>query len=423
MGQDTSKEARSSSKPRAIAPTQSPVRLCMFSEREMVSMEVRWCDTSSAKQRWSSEEDNFCTPYEAEKILPSCATNISVEFFVCSDGSKTPVYKKGTAVKESLIEPVVERIELRLNPSKIVANDRGASNNIDAIFTLDGCGYDCHVKSAWNRAGEPRSWEIYDDKSERPDPALPLLTLIAADNVPAPPLEFMNAASGVVLATNRLVAALKALQEVRRVGLKQFQDIDQGFDLQWWLVNIGNTCSLASDTASALTAVCSPTTSAITGFIAASFTSSAWVYDVIGEGMRNKRVRQAYFWMLRECMAVQELEKQWQKASKLAEDEQVLSSAIEYGQLGSAQEVLKTICGNTFCITFDVASSTASCFPVIPVKIPLYLTWIGVVGCFLVCANGWVEQKQSQKTVKEMALALQKSMDKTDEYLSKPGAL
>lgn len=397
-------------------------------------MEVKWCDETNEKQRWSSDEDNFCTPYEAEKVLPSCVTNITVQFkVVLSDGHKRDVCKvdrsvggakenarllassNGKAFKESAPEVV----ELRTNPAKIIDNDRGTSNSIDAIFTLAGSSNDCYLKSAWNAAGEPRSWEVNDYESERPEPSLPLPVLIAADETPTPPSELMNSASGVVYATNRFVAALRALQEVRRVGMEQLAQIDKNFDLQWWLINIGNTASLISDTTSALTVVSDPVTSIVTGFMGATITSSCWIYDTIGEEAFNKKARTLLFWMLRNCVAVQELEKKWLRATKRAEDEQVLSQAIEYGILGSHYETLKTITGNTFCVVMDVTSSTLSIPPpaVVPLKYPLYLTWIGVVGCALVCLNGWVNTKQSQKTIQEMAVQLKQCSDKTDEAL------
>lgn len=241
----------------------------------------------------------------------------------------------------------------------------------------------------------------------------------AADSVPAPPPELVNSSIAAVHAENRLVAALVALQDVRSAGIEQLCDLEGQFALQWWLVNIGATMSLCWDVASACTAVQSPMISAATGFVAATITVTCLAYDTIGENMKTRKVRHLSMWIDRNSDTCADVEAEWQDAHCLPDDEQVLSAGVEVGPLSSAGELLKSIGGNCFCIAFDITSSTMSCFPSIPVKFPLFLSWIGVLGCFFVTLAFWLATKQSQRTTQEMVAALQANLDRSDDWLKK----
>jgi len=434
----------------------------MVSESEQVAMEVTWRDETSEHERWFSYDDNFCTPWMSTKLLPSSATNISVRFYIrCTEEETVCGYltdargkpEEATDKEEAEDEPTrqlsqgqvfkwepvlkahehamgeekkklqpPEVIELRTNAGKFVESSRGVSNSIDAVFTLAGCGLDCHLKSAWNAAGEPRSWEVCDEESGRPEPAETLPVLRAADATPSPPPELGNKASAYVHATNRFIAALKALQQVRRDGMEQLDEIDGGFTMQWWTVNIMNTISFGCDTTSAATVIPCPPVSIATGFSSALLTITQWTIDSLGEARKNRRLRELLYWMLWNCVAVQELERKWQAARKAAEDDLVLSEAIDSGIMGDHYEIIRTIAGNTFCITFDIVStstsvcnSTARC----PIRVPYVLSWFGAFGCFVVAANGWFTTKQVQSTVREMALKLQAASEIADKHLEK----
>lgn len=403
--------------------TQPPIRLRMISEGDQVAMQVEWCEQSDEKQRWSSDEDNFCTPWEATKLLPSCATNISIHFHTKrkqgeddkegedNDEVRVPVTwanrSDGATGKERF-----DSIELRMNPTRFQKVDRG----IDAVFRVSGYGPDCFLKSAWNK-GEPRSWELRDEESSRPEPADTLPVLAAADSTPFPPPELGNKVSAYVYATNRFVTGLRALQQVRRDGIQELSEIDEGFTLQWWGVNVGNSASFACDTVSAITVIPCPPVSILTGFCSAVITVSGWTFDTLGEASKNRRLRRLLYWMLWNCLAVQELEKKWQAARMAVEADKLLSKDLSDGLLGDHFEIIRTIAGNSFCITFDTVSSGCSCFKSCPVKVPFYLTWFGALGCFMVAANGWFTTKTIQTTVREMGEKLEEATKIADKWI------
>jgi len=436
MGQESSKAIGNEAPHRQSSPdnaaTQPPIRLRMHAESDQVAMEVKWCeDGSKVQQRWCSDEDNFCTPWDSTKLLPSSATNISVQFYTkkvetVEEEEKTEkIYvlkanakNHSESASESATSTEPEVIELRMSPKK-AESTRGINNSIDAMFTIAGSGSECHLKSAWNAAGEPRSWEVCDEDGGRPEPSEPLPVLVAADETPAPPPELGNNKSAYVLVTNRFVAALRALQQVRKDGMAELEDLDAGLTGQWWGVNIANSCSFCCDSASALTVIPCPLASIITGFCSATITTTTWSLDTVFEAKKNTRLRDLLYWMMWNCIAVQELEKKWQAAKKVAEGNPSLSRCLNEGLLGSQAEYLRTVTGNTFCITFDTVSSSCSIFKVCPVMVPLWLTWVGAVGCFMVAANGWLTTKQMQETVRDMAIQLAEATKVADEHLEK----
>merc|ERR1711907_408651 len=106
-------------------------------------------------------------------------------------------------------------------------------------------------------------------------------------------------------------------------------------------------------------------------------------------------------------------------AQHQADDSLKLCIGPEEGALGSHLEVIRTIAGNSLCVTFDICSTTCSCIKQCPIKLPLWYGWFGALGCVVVAANSWLTTKAIQLTVQDMAMKLQEASRLADEYLDK----
>jgi len=75
--------------------TQPPCRLRMVCSDILCrrAMEVEWENGSGTRQTWSSATDQFCSWFEAEKLLPASVTSISVRFRVITALGDKTVYK------------------------------------------------------------------------------------------------------------------------------------------------------------------------------------------------------------------------------------------------------------------------------------------------------------------------------------------
>lgn len=203
-----------------------------YADRDSLrSMEVEWEDEAGKRQHWSStEEAARCGWYEAERLLPSSASDISIQFRCHGDlGIIKEVGKvdrhRGCAWVTSDVpeQPQVEVIRIR-------ADGHSGSSPVDAIFELTGSVLDCHVSRAVNvaRQGPAEPWEFWEDEQMKPQEEPPLMTIRAADGAALPSAGLKDPRSYMAKSTLRLGAAVRKMVEIHRCTLEALRVLDRG---------------------------------------------------------------------------------------------------------------------------------------------------------------------------------------------------
>lgn len=217
------------------------------------SMLVRWQDATGARS-WSSSLEADGPEggwYEAEKLLPSTAMHITVQFQAHGPGGPWDVCQVDRRKDCRWIAGPgghpVEVIRLRTDAGSV-------ADDVDVLFELAGPMHGCYLWRAWNtaRAGPRQHWEHWPERETRPKLAGRPLTLEAADG--AAPLLYMPGEPMVrcKCATKRLSAAAHALVDVHRQTLERLRELDARFTDQWFGVNMGTTASAGLGIASAV---------------------------------------------------------------------------------------------------------------------------------------------------------------------------
>jgi len=233
----------------SVAPCLSargpPVRLRMASADKLCAraMVVEWEDGSDARQRWVSAEDPLQSGwFEAEKLLPPTANNITVQFKVKGPRKKWDVCMVDRRDSCSWVLLGEGRYAQEIICFRI--GSQHAVDPIDAVFELRGPMHRCFVGRAWNasRVGDPEEWECWEDEQSRPPTEESPVTLLAADSAA---LHSSCVSRDVIfdIATCRLCAAALALLDVHRETLRALRGLDASCTNQWLRTNMGTTLS------------------------------------------------------------------------------------------------------------------------------------------------------------------------------------
>lgn len=231
--------------PLKVTMTGPPVRLRMASADKLCprSMLVEWEDGSEERQCWVSSEDPLQSGwYEAEKLLPPSATNISVRFKIRGLHKKWDVCMVDRQNGCSWILLGEKRYAKEVICFRV--GSQCACDPIDAVFELKGPMHRCFLHRAWNAAteGACEEWEYWDDEDSRPPLEGKPATLVAADAV-AVPKEFDCLEEYTNAVTNRFCAAAFELLDVHRTTLRALSGLDATCTGRWLRANVGTTTS------------------------------------------------------------------------------------------------------------------------------------------------------------------------------------
>lgn len=297
-----------------------PVRLRMTSADFLCqrSMLVRWCDPAGVEQSWSSSTEADGPEggwFEAEKLLPSGARNISVQFQAHGPGGPWDVCQVDRRRDCCWVAPAGSRAAevLRLRSDVLTVGD-----TVDALFELAGPMHGCYIWRAWNAAGAARHrpWEHWPDPESRPRPAGRPKTLDAADG--AAPL--LSAPGDPMVrcrcTTKRLSAAAEALVGVHRRTLEGLRALDTRFTDQWLGVNVGTTASAGLGIASAVLLFTAPPVGVSLGIGSTLTGGLAFAGDSLADhshmtDLKHQLSQDAY-----DAFVVGELLKEWMHAKR-----------------------------------------------------------------------------------------------------------
>jgi len=298
--------------------TRPPLRLRMLSADMLCarSMELKWEDGTGVQRQWSSWTDETEGGwYEAVKLLPSCATDISVRFQVRGVGGPYPVCavdrrKRSTPWVQGLEGAYVEEaVHLRSDCDHI-------SDGVDVVFELCGPMHGCYVCRAWNaaRAGSRQPWEWWPERDSRPKEEAPLSALKAAD-LAAP----LSAGQGhpqahYACATKRMCAAARRLLDMHRWTLAGLRHLDSRFTGQWLGVNMGNTASAGLGIASAVLLFVAPPVGVGLGIGSAVTSGITFAGDSLADRAHQADLRQQLALDDWNVAALAELLDEWARA-------------------------------------------------------------------------------------------------------------
>mmetsp|Transcript_22300 Transcript_22300/g.51037 ORF Transcript_22300/g.51037 Transcript_22300/m.51037 type:complete len:606 (-) Transcript_22300:70-1887(-) len=422
--------AGSSSKP--------PMRFRMCSSDFLAhrSMELEWDNGSGERQRWSSYMDPLSGWWEAEKVLPASATNVCVRFnvHVLTNSYRMPKYDRRRKCRPpkqvGSSDSDVEEIWF--------TGGRGQETGaVDATFELQGLPSECNVWRAWNAArgaGTPPEWEFWEDEQSRPQTRSTLLVLEAADAActPAQSLQSKEPLEHCATTTKRLVAAVKALQSVRRDVLSQLRNLDARFTGQWAAVNSTNTLSAGLAVAGAAALFVAPPVGIGLGIGSAVSGGAASAGDAAADSILVAELRKCLVVADMSSFAVAELQQEWLQARDRAEG--ALKAAEQNGDWFTLKELgLKTSQGMQVGVAIahtavniadqvvlggTAAAETAS----IGVRaMPVAAKALGVVGAVIstgVAVHGWVSTKGLQETCRSRMDDAEQAMISTQRWLA-----
>eukprot|EP00425_Heterocapsa_triquetra_P001419 CAMPEP_0195064584 /NCGR_PEP_ID=MMETSP0448-20130528/10556_1 /TAXON_ID=66468 /ORGANISM="Heterocapsa triquestra, Strain CCMP 448" /LENGTH=551 /DNA_ID=CAMNT_0040095607 /DNA_START=55 /DNA_END=1710 /DNA_ORIENTATION=+ len=298
--------------------TTPPVRLRMTSADMLCarSMEVEWEDGTGVRRTWSSWTHELQNGwYEAEKLLPSNATDISVSFSVRGLGGPWQVCRvdrwRGCAWVREHDEYEVEEVWLR-------AGGEIDAVAIDAVFELRGGLQACYLGRAWNTARSPGippdPWEHWEDRVTRPVPEERCATLEAADGAAPLAVGLGNPKVYCICTTKRACAGMHALLDIHRQTLKGLRDLDARFTGQWVGVNVGNTASAGLGIASAVLLFAVPPVGVGLGVGSAIAGGLTFAGDSLADRAHLADLKRQLSADAREAFVVAELLKVWLQA-------------------------------------------------------------------------------------------------------------
>eukprot|EP00930_Biecheleria_cincta_P077676 TRINITY_DN64988_c0_g1_i1.p1 TRINITY_DN64988_c0_g1~~TRINITY_DN64988_c0_g1_i1.p1 ORF type:complete len:477 (+),score=53.80 TRINITY_DN64988_c0_g1_i1:61-1491(+) len=291
-----------------------PIRLRMSSwDRLCVrSMHVEWEVGTGERQSWNSWEDACQNSwYEAEVILPSSATDISVRFQaggvlnwqdVCKvdrHDNCVWVLTDGTHYPEEVFWFRTQGIT--------------ALESIDAVFQLAGPKAACYVRCAQNLAsqGALAEWE----GESRPEAAALPRTLIAAER--ARGRHTGDPGLFQVSTARRLCAATQELIEVHRETLDGLRELDEWCSLHWYGVNAANSMSAVLSSVAAPFVFVFPPVGLGLGAGAAAIGVLTYAGDSVGDASNFKAISDLISADTWNTCVHAELTKEWLQACDL----------------------------------------------------------------------------------------------------------
>jgi len=313
---------------------------------------------------------------------------------------------------------------------------------IDLTFELRGALGDCHVWRIWNaargRQHPPEAWECWEEPASRPQPKMRFKVLRAADVACSMPNAVLDNSplENLSIACKRLVAAAKALQEIRRATLAKLQGIDEKLTGQWVAVNSGNTIGAGLAVASAALLIVAPPVGAVgaaglgIGSAAACATSTAG--DVVADQMMMADLRHILADDDANTLIVAELQREWLQARDIAGSELKASgrevdemSLEELGHLGLygarvgvavAHTVVTVAIGvpNAHLLAAEASLLGSRALPIAA----RFLSVAGAVVSVGAAAHGWATTKSLQGTVRKRCQDITRSMLMTERWLA-----
>eukprot|EP00440_Ansanella_granifera_P069026 gb/GFBE01074877.1/.p1 GENE.gb/GFBE01074877.1/~~gb/GFBE01074877.1/.p1 ORF type:complete len:609 (+),score=99.32 gb/GFBE01074877.1/:1-1827(+) len=317
-GQPQTDRIRSTIRPRGLgscSTTAPPLRLRMTSADILCarSMEVGWEDGTGIRQTWSSWSDELENGwYEAEKLLPSSATDISVHFKVHGLGGPWDVCRVDRRRKCEWVADGNGR-----HQSEVIwlrASDAHLNDEVDAIFELAGHFNGCYIRRAWNCvdvSSDRYPWEHWSDALSRPRVQPPCSTLEAADGAAPLAVGLGNPRVYLICTTKRMCAAARELVEIHRQTLRGLRQLDAKFTGQWWGVNMGTSASAGLGIASAVLLFVAPPVGVGLGVGSAVTGGLAFAGDVATDRELLADFRSQLSRDTRDAFAVAELLREW----------------------------------------------------------------------------------------------------------------
>eukprot|EP00931_Biecheleriopsis_adriatica_P088747 TRINITY_DN62997_c0_g1_i1.p1 TRINITY_DN62997_c0_g1~~TRINITY_DN62997_c0_g1_i1.p1 ORF type:complete len:516 (+),score=110.56 TRINITY_DN62997_c0_g1_i1:61-1608(+) len=394
--------------------TLPPMRLRMVSGDVLCirSMEVEW-EEGGRHHSWSSWEDDMENGwYEAEKLLPSIAREVSVRFKVRGLGGPWDVCKVDRREGRRW---VMDGKEHALEVITFAKGHR-TSEAVDAVFELRGPMNGCYVHKAWNAAndGECRaSWEYWKDDGSRPQKEPRAATLEAADGAAPGPSCSLDAQVSLLCSMKRMCAAAQELLNVHRRTLEGLRSLDASITGQWVSANVGTTTSAGLGIASAVLLFVAPPVGLGIGIGSALTGGITFAGDSVADRAHHSELKRQLSVDAREAFVVAELLRQWVSCqdslgaavagSKLTVvDKKVDSEKRDSMDLGDAVDA-GLYAGAAAQATGSQATSLARTVANLGATATVAVQVLGVAGALIstgFAVRGWSQTKSNQLTVR-----------------------
>lgn len=404
-------------------------------------MEIQWKDGSGVLHSWSSWDDPLCGWFEAEKLLPSSTTDISVHFMVHTIVKNFPVCQVDRRQSCTWVRstgPGKDASEVVQFRTSFGAETAG----VDAMFELAGPAMHCYVFRAWNAGRDdeaPDAWEHWEDVASRPCKEAQPVVLRAADEVAAPAAGAGDPVLYCANTTLRLVAAARTLQEIRKETLSGLQELDRSLYSQWVAVNSANTMSAGLGVAASVSLFIAPPVSIVLGLASAVVGGGTSTADALVDLSKHCGLRRQLSTDSWNEFAVGELEREWlwsrqsmahSRRITLLDQQQPgggsVSELATYGaQFGAAVAMVLTEVVEDASGAASVARA-ASAANAATIAAPAAAKVLGVAGAAVsvgVAIHGWTTTKSIQATVTRKIEELRSSVLRTQRWLAALGQL
>mmetsp|Transcript_66715 Transcript_66715/g.124638 ORF Transcript_66715/g.124638 Transcript_66715/m.124638 type:complete len:567 (-) Transcript_66715:80-1780(-) len=403
-----------------VASSPPPIRLRFFSHDSLCarSMEVSWDAGSGARQEWSSWGDQFSSSFASEKLLPAGASNIRVEFKTRArvvGGESVTVYavdrQKGCQWRRCEAGRHVPEVIL----FRATAED--LHEPIDVVFELTGPLFHCYVWRAWNASRgletPPRSWEFWQDEASKPM-ANPLpVALIAADRASSVHVHpFLDPHDRLQACAQRLVAAARALLDVRRQTLTDLECLDKRLGYHWFAINSTNTLSVGLGAASVAAFFVSPPAGIALGVGSMATGTAAQATDFVSDEAYLQSVRAQLSKDAWNAFAVAELEVEWLKAYNVAGAVPLDTAAAQ-----PSHDVERV--GVVGCRVVGASATAANA--VVHTALPATAKALGFAGVFVsagIAVHGWATDKALRIALRKKRSDLAASMLALQRWLA-----
>jgi len=373
---------------------------------------------------WSSATDQFCSWFEAEKLLPASVTSISVRFRVITALGDKTVYKVDRPnmcawIRDESQKYMAECIWMR-------STDSTSDEPVDVTFELSGASTHCYVWRAWNAAKDYEwnaDWEHWEPEDTRPCRLQQPEVLLSADLAAPSGSGIGNPASNLDVTTRRLIAAVRTLQEVRRRTIKSLRDADRECTERWFIVNGVNTLSAGLGIASAVAIFLAPPVGIGLGIASAATSGTATVAEIADENSAISQLRQTISLDAWNTLAVAELECEWLQAQDHLGECLCTSSpeqkAVTEGMVAAVKLSLSAGGGSAHS-TSGVAfiSNAAKVVPAAKV--------LGVAGAVVttgIAIHGWSTTKELHQALRQRLAQATASMTTSEKFLAAMSSL
>eukprot|EP00928_Gymnodinium_smaydae_P052714 TRINITY_DN3684_c2_g1_i1.p1 TRINITY_DN3684_c2_g1~~TRINITY_DN3684_c2_g1_i1.p1 ORF type:complete len:634 (+),score=114.77 TRINITY_DN3684_c2_g1_i1:168-1904(+) len=304
----------------SVAKTRPPLRLRMASQDILCarSMEVDWDEGAGVRHQWSSWSDQVANGWhEAEKLLPSSATDIRVRFQARGLRGFEPVWKVD---RRRRCAWVLHQGQFQQEVITLRARADDIDEGVDVLFELKGPATACYVSRAWNAKREiglkPSEWEHWEEVKTRPRAHAPPATLEAADGAAPLLAAFGDPELFFACATKRLGAAATALVEVHRATLRGLWELEGSLAGQKTGVNAGNTATAGLGIASAVLLFVAPPLGVALGAASATAGGVTCAGDALADQAHAADLREQLSRDAWDSFAFAELLQQWLRARK-----------------------------------------------------------------------------------------------------------